>query len=148
MCAKSSVVSDTLRLHGLWSIRLLYPWDSPGKNTGMSCHALLQGIFPTQGSNLQLFHLLHLLLWQADSLSLAPPRKPNAPILQMGRVRLLEAKAKGSPAQGYLAGGWERLGWSQDPQTYDTGLGRGLAKDRSSLLTACRHLGPAPSHCP
>ena len=28
---------------------LLYPWDSPGKNTGVSCHALLQGIFPTQG---------------------------------------------------------------------------------------------------
>ena len=31
--------------------RLLCPWDSPGKNTGMSCHFLLQGIFPTQGSN-------------------------------------------------------------------------------------------------
>ena len=26
------------------------PWDSPGKNTGVGCHALLQGIFPTQGS--------------------------------------------------------------------------------------------------
>ena len=29
-----------------------YPWDSPGKNTGVGCHALLQGIFPTQGSKL------------------------------------------------------------------------------------------------
>ena len=28
------------------------PWDSPGKNTGVSCHSLLQGIFQTQGSNL------------------------------------------------------------------------------------------------
>ena len=27
------------------------PWNSPGKNTGVGCHALLQGIFPTQGSN-------------------------------------------------------------------------------------------------
>ena len=27
------------------------PRDSPGKNTGVGCHALLQGIFPTQGSN-------------------------------------------------------------------------------------------------
>ena len=36
---------------------LLSPWDSPGKNTGLSCHALLQGIFPTQGSNLNLLHL-------------------------------------------------------------------------------------------
>ena len=34
---------------------LLCPWDSPGKNTGVSCHALLQGIFPTQGSNLRLW---------------------------------------------------------------------------------------------
>ena len=31
--------------------RLLHPWDSPGKNTGVGCHFLLQGIFPTQGSN-------------------------------------------------------------------------------------------------
>ena len=52
---------------------LLCPWDSPSKNTGMGCHALLQGIFPTQGSNL---HLLCLLHWQAGSLPLAPPGKP------------------------------------------------------------------------
>ena len=38
---------------------LLCPWDSPGKNTGVGCHALLQGIFPTQGSNLRLLWLLH-----------------------------------------------------------------------------------------
>ena len=31
--------------------KLLHPWDSPGKNTGAGCHALLQGIFPTQGWN-------------------------------------------------------------------------------------------------
>ena len=31
--------------------RLLWPWDSPGKNTGVGCHALLQGIFLTQGLN-------------------------------------------------------------------------------------------------
>ena len=35
--------------------RLLSPWNSPGKNTGVGCHFLLQGIFPTQGSNLCLF---------------------------------------------------------------------------------------------
>ena len=33
--------------------RLLCPWDSPGKNTGVGCHAPLQWIFPTEGSNLQ-----------------------------------------------------------------------------------------------
>ena len=46
-----SVVSDSLRLHGLESIRLLCPWNFPGENTGVGCHFLLQGIFPTQGLN-------------------------------------------------------------------------------------------------
>ena len=32
------------------------PWDSPGKSTGVGCHFLFQGIFPTQGSNLGLPH--------------------------------------------------------------------------------------------
>ena len=39
----------------------------------MDFHAILQGIFPTQGSNP---HLLYLLHWQAGSLMLAPPGKP------------------------------------------------------------------------
>ena len=47
--------------------RLLCPWNFPGKNTGVGCHFLLQRIFPTQGSNPQLLHLLH---WQAESLPL------------------------------------------------------------------------------
>ena len=46
---------------------------SPGKDTGVGCHALLQGMFPPQGSNPYLLHLLH---WQAGSFQLAPPRKP------------------------------------------------------------------------
>ena len=40
-----------LRPHGLQPARLLCPWDSPGKNTGVGCHFLLQGIFLTQGLN-------------------------------------------------------------------------------------------------
>ena len=46
---------------------------SPGENTGMGCHVLLQGIFPTQGSNLHLWGLLH---WEGSSLPLAPPGRP------------------------------------------------------------------------
>ena len=41
--------------------RLLCPWDSPGKNTGVGCHALLQRIFPTQGSNPGLLHCRQIL---------------------------------------------------------------------------------------
>ena len=59
-------MSDSLRPHGLKPARLLCPWDSPGKDTGVGCHALLQGIFPARGLNLCLLCLLH---WQAGSLS-------------------------------------------------------------------------------
>ena len=52
--------------------------DSPVKNTGVDCHALLQGIFPTQGLNL---HLLYLLYWQAGSYHQAPPGNPFSPIV-------------------------------------------------------------------
>ena len=47
---------NSLRHHGLQPTRLLCPWDFPGKDTGVGCHFLLQGIFPTQGSNLGLLH--------------------------------------------------------------------------------------------
>ena len=47
----ASLVSDSLRPHGL-----LCPWNSPGRNTGLGCHSLLQGIFPTQRLNLGLLH--------------------------------------------------------------------------------------------
>ena len=51
------VVSDSLQPHELHHARLLCPWDFPGKNTGVGCPFLLQGIFLPQGSNLHL--LLH-----------------------------------------------------------------------------------------
>ena len=41
--------------------RLFCPWDSLGKNAGVGCHFLLQGIFPTQGSNLSLLHSRQML---------------------------------------------------------------------------------------
>ena len=65
-----SVVSDSLQPHGLWPARLC-PWDSPGKYTGVGCHTLLQGIFPTQGLNLSSYVscigrrvLYHWLTWE------------------------------------------------------------------------------------
>ena len=60
--------------YGLQPARLLCSWDSPGKNTGVDCHVVLQGIFPTQGSNL---HLLRLLHWSLGSLPLVLPGKPK-----------------------------------------------------------------------
>ena len=49
-------VSDPFQPHGLYPARLLHPWDFTGKNTGVGCCFLLQGIFPTQRSNLGIPH--------------------------------------------------------------------------------------------
>ena len=44
-----SVIFDSLQPHRLSPARLLFPWNSPGKNTGVGSHSLLKGIFLTQG---------------------------------------------------------------------------------------------------
>ena len=76
--------------------RLLCPWDSPGKNTGMGCHFLLQEIFLTQRSNLYFICLLH---WQEDSLPLVlpvpgPGIKPQPPALGAQNLSLPGPPAK------------------------------------------------------
>ena len=55
-----SVMSNSLQPHGLLPGSSVHG-DSPGKNTGVGCHALLQGIFPTQGSNPGLPHCNQIL---------------------------------------------------------------------------------------
>ena len=59
----------------LWTVacRLLCPWDSPYKNTGVGCHSLLQGICPIEGWNWCLLSL-H---WQVGYLPLVPPGKTH-----------------------------------------------------------------------
>ena len=64
-------MSDSSRPYGLLTTRLLCPLNSPGKNSTVGCHALLQGIFPIHGSK------PHLLPWQTGSLPLTPPEKPD-----------------------------------------------------------------------
>ena len=85
-CSLTSVISDSGWSHGLQPTRLPYPWDSPGEKTAMGCHALLQGILPTQGLNPCLLCLLH---WQVGSLPLAPPGKPLWYIYELMNVNLI-----------------------------------------------------------
>ena len=59
MRAKSLQLCLTLCNPSDWSVPGSSLWDFPGKNTGVGCHALLQDIFPTQGQNLYLLHLLY-----------------------------------------------------------------------------------------
>ena len=56
-----SVMPDSLQPHGLQPTRILCPWDFPGKDSGVGCHFLLQGIFPTQGLNPGLLHCREIL---------------------------------------------------------------------------------------
>ena len=66
--------------------------EFPGKNTGVDCSFLLQGIFPTQGLNLS------LLQWQADSLTLGPP---------LGKTNLLEKTLMLGKIEGQMGSGVE-----------------------------------------
>ena len=72
-CLVAKSCSILLQPLGLWPARLFCPRDFPGKNTGVGCHFLLQGIFPTQGLN------PCLLQWQADSLPLSHLGSPLEP---------------------------------------------------------------------
>ena len=54
-------MSDSLWPHVVWPTRLLCPWDSPGKNTGVGCHSFIRGIFPTQRLNLGLLYCRQIL---------------------------------------------------------------------------------------
>ena len=69
VCVTCSAVSDSLRHHGLQPSRLLCPWDSPGKDTGVACHSLPRRSARTQDSNLGLLHcrqILYLLRHQGS----------------------------------------------------------------------------------
>ena len=73
-------MTDSLWPHGLQHARLLWPWDSPGKNTGVCCH------FPSPGDLLDPGIEPMSPAWQADSLPLShqgsPPRFTCAKLLQ------------------------------------------------------------------
>ena len=76
-----AVVSDSLLPHGLQPAKLLCPWNFPGKNTGVGCHFLPQGIFLAQGLNPQLLH------WQVGSLPLCHLGGPRRTLRGLYRVR-------------------------------------------------------------
>ena len=92
LCVLShSAMPDSPWPYGLKPTRLLCPWDSPGKNTAAGCHALLQRVFPTQGSNPCFLCLLH---WQTGSLPLVPPGKLwwlDCPVSRPAEMSLLVA---------------------------------------------------------
>ena len=72
---------------------LLGPWDFPGKNTGVGCHSLLQGIFPTQGSKPKSVALTAAAKLLQSCPTLCDPRDgspPGSPIPGILQARTLE----------------------------------------------------------
>ena len=68
------VMSNSLWPFGLQLARLLCPWNSPGKKTGVGSHSLLQGIFLIQASNLGLLHYRQIPYYLSHQES--PVKKP------------------------------------------------------------------------
>ena len=133
--------------------RLLCPWDSPGKNTGVGCHFLLQGIFPTRGSNRR---LLRLLCWQAGSFSLAPPGKSHLPLALRSQARpgLVTKAWFTSPGTGRHAsspdGTWAPPRWQlTDRDGQPLSLAWPQPRSRGPLPHCCSSSGPpAPKRAP
>ena len=74
-CMRAKLLQSCPTLCNQWTVAHQAPLcDSPGKNTGVGCHVLLQGIFLTQGLNPCLLSLLH---WQAGFLPVVPPGMPR-----------------------------------------------------------------------
>ena len=99
-----SITSNFLWPHALWPVQFLYPWNYPGKNTEVGSHSLLQGIFPTQGSNLGLLHcmqILHHLRHQGSPRTLLEILK-KLPRWHRGRFNLWVRKVPWQPTPGFL----------------------------------------------
>ena len=117
--------------------RLLCPGDCPGKNTGVGCHARLQGLFPTQGSSPPLLCLPH---WQAVSSPLAPL---GSPVKQRGccnlhAQHLITEQATVGPLPLERVGAGRRSGNDHQPHP------RPWTQDTFSLLSPTLGTSPFP----
>ena len=133
VCVSRSVVSDSLRPHELYSTRLLCPWNSPGKNTGVDCHSLFQRIFLTQESNPGLLYhrqILYRLSYREVLLEWIP-------------VGILVQDVGSSACR--LSHGTGRTWWKQwDPSARPWGSRRGTGGCCSSASTHSAWAAPAP----
>ena len=131
-CLVAKSCPTVLWPHGLQPARPLCPWDSLGKNTGVGCHSLLQGVFSNQGSNFR----LHAL--QADSLPCEPPGNPLPLVEATGKSLPMgtSVRSNANMPPGAEATGWwgpELRAWVLGVCGQEVGLPAGPAR----VLLAC-----------
>ena len=126
-------MSDSLWPYGLWPTRLLYPWDSPGKNTRVGCHALLQGIFLTQGSNAGLLHCRHIIYrWATKEAHNTSYHVLNNKYTEGEYYNFFQLRRTYYWVP-WLLGIWRRSRWGHCPQGADNTIGD--RHDRILLLS-------------
>ena len=101
-----SVMSDSLWSYGLQPTRLLCPQNPPGKDTGVGSHALLQGIFLTQGSNLGLPHCRQILYHLSHEIKVNK-RMPVA----LGKGLWARRQKTQGKSLTFSISGWLTLSW-------------------------------------
>ena len=111
--------------------RLLWPWDFPGKNTGVGFHFLPQGMFPTQGLNPR---LLHLLLWAGRFFPTEPPGKPMRQDISLYNATQVRLKAYDFEGQYHITNN-ENLRERYDFKTLTDIIKRELSLTISGLVT-------------
>ena len=111
-----------------WTVAHQAPWNFPGKNTGVDCHYLLQGIFPTQGSNHGLLHCRQILYHWATVGSLTHPAltHPSSWQVELGRWKdclgqaflpgeIISLPVWGDAALPSRVAGWANVDWNTCP---------------------------------
>ena len=81
------MLSNSLRPYSLY-----HPWNSPGQNSGVGSLSLLQGIFPTQGSNPGLLHCRQILYQPSHKGSPEPPRILNVTVCSRRAMQVVKEK--------------------------------------------------------
>ena len=97
-----SVVSDSLQPQELWLTRLLCLWDSPGKNTGVGSHFLLQGNLPHPS----LLHCRQILYCLSHREAFQPQRAVQVIVYNIGPKRSVIKTVKTCPLSGRGRNGW------------------------------------------
>ena len=163
-----SVVFDSLQPCRLQPTRLLCPWDSPGTTIGVGCHALLQGIFPTQGSNPGLLHyrqILYHLSHQGSFVQQKPlvcfrGKKKNTHIHStssycnhradspVGAYKSYHCSLKTNQQMNHQCRGSGRVEYSREEMGWKVGQCRHLLMIANSVTMQKKHIPVTTSHNP